>query len=210
MASAAAATRFERGASRDSAASIAVAQALDSGLARLARQAAALGVHPVEDAGQRSFATSSRLMPLRELRLVERAQDQHVEGRRHAVEVVVVPDRIRQAVEVVGRPERLGDLLGQAVAHVLGRGVERQEDRRLPERLLVGQRTRASARRRRKPCQSVSPGTMKQAAVGKISEICSAGTICRRICAASGSPVSAMSMPASARSRWMSSARSGR
>ena len=72
-----------------------------------------------------------------------------------------------------------------------------------------GQRRRAPALRRRKLCQSVSPGTMKQAAVGKIREICSDGTICSRICAASGSPVSAMSMPASLRSRWMSSARSG-
>ena len=101
-----------------------------------------------------------------------------------------------QPVEVVGRAERLGDLLVQAVAHVLRRGVERQEDRRA-RRASPGPTSAAArrARRRRKPCQSVSPGTMKQAAVGKTRAICAAGTASMRICAASGSSVSAMSMP---------------
>ena len=91
----------------------------------------------VNTAGSTAATSCARHAAL-DVRLVERAQDQHVEGGGHAVEVVVVPDRVRQPVEVVRRAERLGDLLVQAVAHVLRRGVERQEDRRGPERLLVG------------------------------------------------------------------------
>ena len=97
-------------------------------------------------------------------------------GGRHAVKVVVVPDRIRQPVEVVGRAERLGDLLVEAVAHVLRRRVERQEDRRTLEGLLVRPANPAADDlRRMKLCQSVSPGTMKQAAVGNTRVICGRG-----------------------------------
>ena len=58
--------------------------------------------------------------------------------------------------------------------------------------------------------QSVSPGTMKQAAVGKTRVICAAGTASIVICARRGSSVSAMSIPASVLSRAISAVRSGR
>ena len=61
-----------------------------------------------------------------------------------------------------------------------------------------------------KPFQSRSPGTMKQAADGKTLVICAAGTASTKIWAASGSSVSAMSIPASARSRARRAVRSGR
>ncbi len=58
--------------------------------------------------------------------------------------------------------------------------------------------------------QSVSPGTMKQAAVGKTRPICAEGTASMRICAVLASRVSAMSIPASRRSRASNASRSPR
>ena len=106
-------------------------------LARLPARPAAARVLAREERGQARRHRRAR-HPALQLRLIEHPQHQHVERGGEAMKVVVVPDRVGQPIEVVRRAERLGDLLVQAVAHVLGRGVERQKDRGALERRLVG------------------------------------------------------------------------
>ena len=87
----------------------------------------ATGVEPRDNAGQPRRNLIGR-HPRAQFRRVIGAQDQHVIGRQHGMEVVVVEDGIGQAVEVVQRPHSLGGFLVQAIAHFLRAGVRGHED----------------------------------------------------------------------------------
>ena len=60
------------------------------------------------------------------------AQDQHVESGQDRVYIVIVKNRIRQTVEIVQRPDRLGQFLMQTIARLLRAGIIGQEYRHLP------------------------------------------------------------------------------
>ena len=76
---------------------------------------------------------SLRLRPECKLRRVKDAKHEIIELGRPEMRAIVVEDRGAEAVEVVRRPQRLGDLLDQAGPDQIGRGAVRDEDGHRPE-----------------------------------------------------------------------------